>query len=199
MMHTPDMPLPEHMVHEFATADHHITRGALGVAIGLCGNPEGRAAVYRRFHREGDPRLQGHLAVALGLLGDKRASAVLLRALNEKVDIELIPNAAIALTLLGERNAALAAIHRRLGKETRQEHAARTLLYTLGLIGDQSSVPILQAILESPRQPAEVRRYAAVALGDLADDRMQRAMTAVTTAFNYTIDPHLLTTLLIEL
>ena len=199
MMHTPDMPLPEHLIPVFATADHHITRGALGLALGLCGNPEGRAALYRRFHREGDPRLQGHLGMALGLLGDTRASGVLLRALRERVDIELIPNAAIALTLMGERSAALAAIHRRLSVKARLGHETRSLLYALGRIGDQTSVPLLQAILESPRQPAEVRRYAAVALGDLADDRMQRAMTAVTTAFNYTIDPHLLTTLLIEL
>jgi HEAT repeat protein len=173
-------------------------QAAFALALGLYGDSTAVAELRKELHKSRDAFLRTYLALAVGLLEDQGASHLLATILTKDNDRELLVHSAIGLALMGETQLAQETITKRLRKRGSQE-VQQSLLYGLALVGDYTAVePVFQTLKDS-RATDEVRRYAAIALGDFLERAWLRDLARLTTDFNYNTEPHLLRTLLATL
>ena len=173
-------------------------QGALALAMGLYGDDSVVSVLRKSFTKARNPFLRGTIGLALGMLGDEKAARRLLEHLAKEKDRELLPRMATSLALLGRSQDATKVLVKRLAKNGSLE-LRQTLLYCLGLVGQAETVPVVQKILHDPREPAGVRSYAAVALGDLLDRSHLPTLARMRENFNYASAPNLLLDLLVTL
>lgn len=168
------------LVWRFDKAAHIRTRGAFAIGLGLLGSPHGAKVVRDEFRKEDNAQIASHEAIALGLMKDEKARPLLEGKLKSTSNDELILNTAIALAMINAREGALQILLDRLrvpADETRQ-----ALLLALGAIGDQTVVPAIVAILNG-NDSARVRRFAAVALGQLIDPSAAPVLSRIADSF----------------
>lgn len=182
------------LLERLAVERDHATRAAISLGLGLVGDTRAGKDVARALAEDKDPILRGYLALALGLMGWVEAKDAVRELLKGEIDIELVPNAALAGLLLQDREA-LDILLRRLTDE-RKPNARNAVLYGIGLFKDRGAIEPLAALLKNRSEPAHVRRYAAIALGEIADPRPLRAIGRLYAHFNYTAEPTLFHTLL---
>ena len=167
----------------------HAVQSAFAIALGLYGDRRAGQPLLLELTSNQDPELRSYLVLALGMVGELRAVEEIQRILSDEVDQELLPAAARAAWLLAD-DSALPALLDRLQRE-QKPGARRTILYCIGLLGDRTAVEPLLSVLESDREPAHVKRYAAIALGSLLDPHPVRRWARVLEHFNYTAEPNL--------
>ncbi len=180
----------EDLGRAFEDERDHSSRAALGIAAGLFGDQRAARSIRAALKSERDPILAGYLALAAGLLGDAAAAATIEKLLEKAVDEELVPNAAIALHLIGGPSAQRILMERLDGE--RRPGARSAVLYALARVGNADAFDSIIAVLDDHEEPAAVRAYAAVALGDLAAGRAVRRWASIIEDFNYQAEPDLL-------
>lgn len=149
--------------------------GAACIALGLLRDTDSVELLTARVTK-GDATLRAHAALALGLIGDPRARGPLTEALaTAEGEPELYSALATGLRLVGVRTVLddIASAPRIAAGPSAKAQAARLL----GSIGDARSIDPLVKWLGDANEPAEVRRAAAWALGELAD-RSSRPWTS---------------------
>jgi len=146
------------------------TRGALAIALGLCGHQVAAVELAGLLDECSDEALCGHLCIGLGLLGapgtQGELRAVLERSLRRP---ELLRQAATALAAVGDRQAADLLLPRLQSDSNLARLAA--IAQALGAIRDRRSLEPLARVLEDPEPTSLARAFAAAALGAIADPR----------------------------
>lgn len=147
-------------------------RGSYAMALGLLEAQEAADDLAEAIDAEGDPQVLPYQMLALGLIapdGIDDLPARIAAIVRESHDVEVQRWGIVSLGLLGARGAL---------DELSSEVAAVpglvdrvTQVYALGVVGDRRQLADLVAIVEDDTQPAFVRAYAIVALGELADPR----------------------------
>ncbi|MCV2490584.1 HEAT repeat domain-containing protein [Geodermatophilus sp. YIM 151500] len=150
------------------TARRAWRRGRAATLLGSAGStPHVRALVGLLGDRSAEVR--GAAARALGKAGDAGAVGPLLATLSAGAGL---PPGVVGMAVLDLGSPALPALREALGTAS---PAARALAAELlGLHGDASAVPVLEALLRDREQAPDVRRAAAAALGRIGS----RAATA---------------------
>lgn len=155
----------------FANAQNPNVVGALGVAIGLGGDPERDGPALRKAlaDRRNQDDAAGYLALALGLLRDRSATADvrdLLQAASRRPFVML--QCSRALGLIGDQG-----VTELLCRELQDPDAGLFRLSAaaaaIGQLGDRRSIEPLLALLRDDDQPGLTRAFAAVALGSVCD------------------------------
>ena len=119
-----------------------------------------------------DPALISYVLLALGLidpLGIDGLDARVVEIVLDSHDVEVQRWGVVALGLLGARDRLDALSADVARTPSLIDRAAR--IYALGLVGDRRNLDDLIEIAEDKTQPAFVRAYTIVALGELADPR----------------------------
>lgn len=177
-------------LEELATVGPLIMRRAATFALGLV---DDRAALSRLVNLLGDdkspPEVRSMAALAIGLQGRKEGSRFLVEYLTRSFTSETVlgPDSEIfvagiaAIGMCRDRSAAPLMIARY--RAFREERRGRTrpvealLLTALGRIGDPSGLPTLLEALEE--KDLDIRRAAALALGDLGDRAAVNALVEI--------------------
>jgi HEAT repeat protein len=136
-------------------------------------------------------------AYALGRTRSKEATAALVDSLKFDKVAGVRAAAALSLGLIGDRSATdalLTVVSRKSqsdGKRKRKpegnDFVLRSSVRSLGMIRDPKAVPELETILGDQNAAGDVRREAAIALGEIMDKSALQSLTAVLT----TADPYL--------
>jgi HEAT repeat protein len=160
-------------------------RGALALALGLCGDATAREPLRLALAEERNPETQGDLALALGLLGDRDAiepiRAVLARA---RYQPSLLLSAALGLGLVGDVRAVPTLID--LLERSTTLAAQGAVASALGLVGDSRSVEPLVALASREDIAEGARAFAVVALGLVGDQAALPWRASLARDFNYT-------------
>lgn len=165
-------------------------KAAFGLGLGMLGHPDSAKVLLAAFKDTADLRLRTYLALALGFVKATDAKPLLQEIVVAGSDDELVPACAQALAAIDPLNARQLLIER-LARET--SAAARSLtLYSLGLVGDQAALdPVLAVLANRDGEQAQVRTYAAIALGMIVDVDRPKRLADVSALFNFTLDPGL--------
>jgi hypothetical protein len=153
---------------------------ALGIALGLCGDPSAYEAVAEAFGEVRDDTARGSLAVGLGLLGDPRAVEALEAVLKESEHRPvLFQECAIALALIGDRTLVPRLVERLEAAKDITTRAA--IAGALGYVGDERCV---DAFLELLAGSTNDRVLAARVLGRVCDPEALPWSTALAADLN---------------
>jgi HEAT repeat protein len=136
-------------------------------------------------------------AYALGRTRSKEATAALVDSLKFDKVAGVRAAAALSLGLIGDRSATDALLTvvsgksqsdgKRKRKAEQNDFVLRSSVRSLGMIRDPKAVPELETILGNQMAAGDVRREAAIALGEIMDKSALQSLTAVLT----TADPYL--------
>jgi len=136
-------------------------------------------------------------AYALGRTRSKEATAALVDSLKFDKVAGVRAAAALSLGLIGDRSATDALLTvvsgksqsngKRKRKPEGNDFVLRSSVRSLGMIRDPKAVPELETILGDQNAAGDVRREAAIALGEIMDKSALQSLTAVLT----TADPYL--------
>ena len=165
------------------TKDIH-TRGALAVALGLLDQKTAVGELRKAVDQGGDPVYRGYCALGLGLLKDAESIERLIKLYETQNDVELHRFTAIALGLIGDRS-----ITRRMYSylESAADLTRASTAYSLGLIGDKGAIEPLKRVAGRDSETNQLRKYAVLGLGLLADERTSPSVSKLTRDVNYTI------------
>jgi len=143
--------------------------GAYAISCGIMHDLEAGPALLEILARQRDDEARGYVALGLGLLGNRSAIEPIQRIVAEsRYRPELMRQAAIGLGLLGDKSI-VGDLTGMLDRPTSLA-AQAAVSSALGIIGDQSSIPTLIALLRGEKGEKErARGFAAVALGIVAD------------------------------
>ncbi len=162
----------EPLMRAFERAREPSLTGALAVSMGLLGADEAVPLLLADLEKRGDPAVQAYVLLALGLIdpvGVDELDARVDEAMRSSHDVEVQRWGVVALGLLGARDR-LDELSADVGTTPSLIDRA-TRIFALGLVGDRAQLDDLVAIVEDSTQPAFVRTYALVALGELGDPR----------------------------
>ncbi len=176
--------IPEAIHRMFLTLKADSVKASMAISLGLLKYRTASQDLANVVSSKSDPRLRGHCAVALGLMNARDTSQVIKRVLDLRLDPKLRSSAAQALGLMGDPEVVrlLTDILRGSNTEAEISSAARSL----GLIGDPTAVDALVAILKDVSgSPDAARASAALALGDIAEQREVPPLQAVSAHANY--------------
>lgn len=170
-------------------------KAAYGLGIGMLGNPDSGKVLFAAFKDTADQRLRTYLALALGFVKAPAARTALSEIVVAGTDDELMPACAQALAALDQANAQQLLLER-LARET--SAASRCLtLYALGLVGDRTALePVCAILANRDGEQAQVRTYAAIAIGMIVDVDRPKRFADIGTLFNFTLDPGLFRSIL---
>ncbi|MCC7173106.1 MAG: HEAT repeat domain-containing protein [Planctomycetes bacterium] len=163
-------------------------KAAFGLGIGMLGHPDSARVLLAAFKDTADQRLRTYLALALGWVKAADATPLLKEIVVAGSDDELVPACAQALAAIDPALAQTLLLER-LARET--SAAARSLtLFCLGSVGDRDAIePIVAVLANRDGEQAQVRTYAAIALGMIVDVDRPKRLADVSTLFNFTLDP----------
>ncbi|MFO1076467.1 MAG: HEAT repeat domain-containing protein [Planctomycetota bacterium] len=161
------------LLEDLVAANEESLRGALGIAIGLIGDPKAAPVVRKVLtETERDQVSAGYLCTSLALLGDRDAVPLLGDILDRSVRRAfLMTNCAVALGLLGDREAAT-----RLAAQMQKSDSVAvlaSLATAIGRIGDRRSIAPLVELLHDEERTKLARAFVAAALGGIGDKDAQ--------------------------
>lgn len=147
-------------------------RCALAAACGLLG-PQGSAAapaLRAELASTSNRALAAFTTLALGMMGDAESLSAMRRQLGRtRLDVEALPLLAVGVALGGGRETVEQELIGRLARGGGGSEEQEVLLFGLGLVGGEQAARAILA--HSGNRPAEVRAYAAQALGEILDPR----------------------------
>jgi len=127
----------------------------------------------------------GYCALALGMLRDGDSVGRLTRIYGSATNVEVHRFVAIALGLIGDRTITTLMVSL-LDKNTPDMLRISTA-YNLGLIGDRKAIQPLRKIASDPTENTQLRSFAIMGLGLLADESDAPVISKISQDNNYTI------------
>jgi HEAT repeat protein len=177
--------IAQRLITLFNTETNVEERGAFAVGLGLLRAIQAAPMLLTALERGGPATLRAPLCTALGLLGHKPAIAEIENVVRDRGDIELRREASIALGLLGDRNA-VKILNEIMTESTQSQAVHGAVTQGLGFIGDAKAIPILRGMaVDTAKQQAATRAFAAVALGLLGDKDQIPLLTMISRDNNY--------------
>lgn len=161
-------------------------RGAVALALGLCGKGEHSHALLAAFNGERDVVARAYLALALGLADEVEAAASLLKAVNaDEVDPRVRLTSGLALGLLGSNDVVPALVE--IAQSKTHDEIVRAVAEALGRTEDPRSAEALSTlIVENEMRRGEPVLEACVrGLGRLVERKSSTWRTVMANGGNY--------------
>ena len=160
-----------------------IALGLVGRAMSQAGaTPEDdvRAPLRKRFAEPGDPQTRGAFALASGLAEDPLAAAKLRETLEDRGSDKRVRGwCALALGLIRD-GAAVESVRTTLKNETDRDLRVQVAT-AAGLLGDATVIDDLVAVIRSPESTNYELGSAALALGQIGEERAVAALLDIAT------------------
>ncbi|MCA8977206.1 MAG: hypothetical protein KDC98_20965 [Planctomycetes bacterium] len=164
-----DKTVAQLLLDDLESTGEDTLRGALAVAIGLCGYVEAAAKMRRiLLANEREQMSAGYLCVGLGLLGDRESIPTLSEVLDRSLRRPfLMQHCAVALGMLGDRDASQRLLDKM--KESDSAAALASLATAIGRIGDRRSIEPMITLMSDKEHTKLARAFVAAALGGVGD------------------------------